>query len=84
MTDETLTSDAFDPPANKTVRTLIGLSTLGGTSMLIIWLMLYGKSDNSLHQSALSWAFTLHALILVGFGFGAALPLLAALLPKGK
>lgn len=76
--------EALEPPANKTLRALIGLATLGGTSMLIVWLMLYGKGDNSLHTSALSWAFTLHALILVGFGFGAALPALSSLLPKAK
>lgn len=82
MADEP--NDVLEPPANRTLRALIGLSTLGGTSMLIVWLMLYGKGDNSLHTSALSWAFTLHALILVGFGFGAALPALSGYLPKPK
>lgn len=77
-------NDALEPPANKTLRALIGLTTLGATTALIIWLMLYGKSENSLHTSALSWAFTLHALILVGFGFGAALPALINLLPRAK
>lgn len=77
-------TELLEPPANKTLRALIGLTTLAATTILIAWLMFYGKSENSLHQSALSWAFTLHALILVGFGFGAALPTLANLLPRAK
>lgn len=38
------------------------------------WLLVYGKADNSLHSSALSWSFTLIGVIVIGFGIGAALP----------
>jgi amino acid transporter len=38
---------------------------------IIVWLLLYGKADNSLHSSALSWAFCIGAGVLAGVGFGA-------------
>ena len=34
------------------------------------WLILYGRPENLLHQSALSWSFTLIAVILAAFVLG--------------
>ena len=34
------------------------------------WIVLYGDQANSLHQSALSWGFTLNIGILVALGLG--------------
>jgi amino acid transporter len=37
----------------------------------IVWIILYGKADNSLHASALSWSYSLAVGIFAGVGFGA-------------
>jgi hypothetical protein len=51
---------------------------------LVVWLMLYGKPENSLHTSALSWAFTLSAGVLAGVGFGAVAHLIPGFKPAEK
>lgn len=38
---------------------------------VIVWLVLYGQSENSLHASALSWAFTVSIGVLAAVGFSA-------------
>lgn len=85
MTDATQAAvEALEPPANKTIRATLGIVTLGASAALIAYLVSKGTAGNSLHESALAWSFTLIALVLVGFGFGAALPALTNLLPRGK
>jgi hypothetical protein len=51
---------------------------------LVVWLMLYGKPDNSLHTSALSWAFTLSVGVLAGGGFGAVADLIPGFKPRDQ
>jgi hypothetical protein len=36
---------------------------------VITWIILYGKPENSLHASALSWSFTALLGLLVSVGF---------------
>ncbi len=44
---------------------------------IIIYLLWRGKSDNSLHTSALAWSYATGVGILAGLGFGELAPLLA-------
>ena len=54
-----------------------GLIFFGG---IVVWTILYGKPENSLHVSAQSWSFTLCAGLFAGVGFGA----IAHLIPGFK
>lgn len=51
---------------------------LGG----VVWLNLYGKPDNSLHASTLSWCFMIIGGILLAFGVGSLSSLAALFAPK--
>lgn len=51
-------------------RLVIGVVSLALCFFLIGFLVINGNPDNSLHQSALAWAFTGSFAILGGFGFG--------------
>lgn len=70
MTDEA-NNGAPSALASWNVRIIFGSIVLGFCMALIAYTMLLGKSDNSLHQSALSWSFALILAILFGFGVGA-------------
>ena len=63
-----------ESPVNRTGQAIIGITVLILCGVLVVWLMMFGKADNSLHSSALSWSFTLIGVIVIGFGIGAALP----------
>ena len=64
------------PPAkplismNSTFRIVFAIAFLLFFSGIIIYLILYGKGDNSLHVSALGWAFLGDIGILAALGFG--------------
>lgn len=62
------------PPVNRTGQAIIGICVLIACCATVGWLLVFGKADNSLHSSALSWSFTLIGVIVIGFGIGAALP----------
>lgn len=49
---------------------------------LIAFLIAKGSPTNSLHESALAWAFVMVGAVLAGLGFGAVAPLLANLRMK--
>ena len=46
-------------------RTAIAVVVLVCSGITAWWLILYGRLENLLHQSALSWLFTLIAVILL-------------------
>jgi hypothetical protein len=48
---------------------------------VIVWTLIYGKPENSLHVSAQSWSFMLCAGVLAGVGFGAVAHLLPGFKP---
>jgi hypothetical protein len=66
---------------SKLIFAIAALLFCGATA---VWLILYGKADNSLHTSALSWAFTLAAGVLAGVGFGAIAYLIPGFQPVEK
>lgn len=55
---------------NSTARIVFGCIFLAFFSGIIVYLILYGKADNSLHSSALAWCFLGDIGILAAFGFG--------------
>jgi 4-amino-4-deoxy-L-arabinose transferase-like glycosyltransferase len=60
---------------------IAGLLFCAGT---ILWILLYGKADNSLHTSALSWSDSLAFGIFAGVGFGAVAFLIPAFADSKK
>jgi hypothetical protein len=48
---------------------IFAIVTLLFCASVIVWIILYGKGDNSLHASALSWSFSIAAGVLAGIGF---------------
>lgn len=73
-----------EPIVNRTLRAVLGIGTIAFCMVVVVYLIFHGKADNSLHQSALSWSYTLIIILLVAFGLGNALPVLVTLLPKPK
>jgi hypothetical protein len=51
-------------------RTAIAVVVLVCSGITAWWLILSGRPENLLHQSALSWSFTLIAVILAAFVLG--------------
>lgn len=58
------------PLVNKTVQAVLGIAVLAFNGAWISWLILFGKTENSIHISALSWLFTASLFIMAGFGLG--------------
>ena len=52
-------------------RRRITVCTLLGCGAIIFYVIGYGEPANTLHQSALSWAFTLAGATIGGYLFGA-------------
>jgi hypothetical protein len=71
-------------PVNTSWRIAFAWAALGFTGGVVWWLLLYGKADNSLHASALSWAFMISGGVLAGVGFGAISNLIPSVFGKGE
>lgn len=54
----------MEPLANKTIRAVTVLATMGFSVSIVVWLIAYGVPSNGLHQTALSWSFTLMGICL--------------------
>lgn len=55
---------------NSTWRVIFAIVGLLFFSTIIVYLILYGNKDNSLHQSALAWSFLCDVGILAALGIG--------------
>jgi hypothetical protein len=55
---------------NNTLSVALAIIVLAFNAMLITYLVAKGDGNNSLHTSALAWAFFFSGGILVGFGLG--------------
>lgn len=77
-------SNAPTPPhMNNTLNVVLALIVLAFNAILILYCVYYGNPANSLHTSAMAWAFGTSILILAGFGIGSKLPdLVSALTGK--
>lgn len=69
MSDTTV--PAVRPPhMNNTLSVVLAMLVLAFHSSIIVGCLLSGDPANSLHTSAMSWAFATDILILAGFGIG--------------
>jgi ABC-type antimicrobial peptide transport system permease subunit len=57
-------------PTRQTRRNIVVVTLLFCMTM-IGYIMVFGKPENSLHQSGLSWAFMLMASVIFAYVFGA-------------
>ena len=53
---------------NASWRSVVALIVLTGQGAMIVWLVLYGNSSNTLHQSALGWSYVTGLLVLGAIG----------------
>jgi hypothetical protein len=71
---------------NTTGRAVVAIAVICFCVAVIVWLVLHGQPANSLHQSALSWAWTVLLASMGALGIDAAaekyLPLLGAKPPQ--
>ncbi len=58
----------MDPIINKTGRAVTALVVLSFCLGTVAWLIAYGSAANSLHQSALSWSYTLLCVAMAALG----------------
>lgn len=66
-----MTKTQLSAPLSRSWRTGIAVASVIASWILIWWVTINGNPSNSLHQSALSWAFALQMGVLAGLGFGA-------------
>lgn len=73
MTDTTTPppSAPAEPPVRWEWRIAIALVVLAFDAVVVWWCLVYGKSENLLHQNALSWSYITSIVVLGGIGFGA-------------
>lgn len=69
MTGET--KEVAQVDVGRTWATIISIGTLLFNAGTIVYLLLYGVADNSLHASALSWSYFSGLAVLAGIGIGA-------------
>jgi hypothetical protein len=67
---------------NSTLRVSFGALSIIFFGYIIIYLIFWGKAENSLHQSALSWSFLGIVGILAAFGLGPVLEMIPYVFPK--
>lgn len=66
-------------------RTWVTISTI--TCLLfnagvVCWLLAFGRSDNALHVTAMSWSYMTAAGMFAGLGFGALAPMVSMLMGR--
>lgn len=65
------TQDTSEKIVKRSTRRAMVAGVLAGCAALIGFVVGWGNPDNTLHTSALSWAFTLSGAMLGGYLFGA-------------
>lgn len=71
MTMENQPEPTALPIPKARVRKKIVYATLAFCFSMIAYLVWTGSPDNSLHESALAWAFSLSIFVISGYVFGA-------------
>lgn len=79
---DTTTTPVRGPHLNNTLTNVLALCVLIFNATIIVMCLWKGAPDNSLHQSGMSWAFGVSALILTGYGIGSVTPALVELFTK--
>ena len=75
-------SEEEEKPIPTTWRIVTAYLVLLFNAGTIIWILIYGHSDNLLHQNALSWAYIASVGVLAGVGFGQIVQFLPSLMGK--
>jgi len=58
------------PLLNRTLRALLGLGVMSFCMSIVVGLLYNGSPTNSLHESAMSWAWAIILLMVMAFGLG--------------
>lgn len=74
----------MDPIINKTGRAVTALAVLAFCLATVIWLLVYGAPANSLHQSALSWSYTIILVAMAALGLNVTAETVVQLLTAKK
>jgi hypothetical protein len=74
----------MDPIINRTGRAVTALAVLVFCLGTIAWLILNGSPTNSLHQSALSWSYTIILVTMAALGLNVTAETVAKLLTAKK
>lgn len=67
---------------SNTFKIVVSLGWLVFNATLIVLIMVYGQSSNSLHTSGLAWAFVNCLAVMAGYGIGAMSSLVETILKK--
>lgn len=65
-------------------RYVAGMLSIGFFCYVICYVIWWGKADNGLHSSALSWSFMCMLAVLVGMGVAASIPDILKLMGKSQ
>jgi hypothetical protein len=72
----------MEPQINNTIKVSIAIIVLLACAYGVVWINLYGKAENGLHQTTLSWCFTLIGGILIALGFTALRDAISSIIAK--
>jgi hypothetical protein len=67
-------ADATPPAFNNTFKCALTITTLVFHAGIVLFCLRWGDPANSLHSSAMAWAFAVSAATLAGIGIGAITP----------
>jgi hypothetical protein len=70
------------PAFNNTLKCVLTVATLVFHAGIVLFCLRWGDPANSLHSSAMAWAFAVSAGILAGLGIGAITPALLETVKK--
>ena len=73
-----MTADVNTPIVNKTGSAIVAVAVLVFSMATICWLIFNGKADNGLHQTAMSWSYTMLAIVMAALGLA---PFVAQVMP---
>lgn len=74
----------MDPIINKTGRAVSAFAILAFCLGTIAWLIVNGSPTNSLHQSAMSWSYTIILVTMAALGLNVTAEMVAKLLTAKK
>ncbi len=72
----------MDPIINKTGRAVIAIAIIVFCLGDIVWLQFYGKPDNSLHASSLSWAWWAVTVMSAALGLNVTADVIAQMVTR--
>lgn len=74
----------MDPIVNKSGRAVLAIALVLFCCGTVVWLIEYGVPTNGLHQTALSWSYTLLCVTLAALGLNVTVDSITQLLAAKK